>query len=489
MALLSRARTIAERMNTRQVYCPTCLLELAVDLSNCPGTLEQARKDVHGLWDGLAWAFSFDLLDREGRRRDKVVRALVDCARHNAELLQPRNVLHDFIAGVCACLHVCLSVGETSAVQRSATRKRAFENRGGHWPMRSDALFPIGEHAGVQAALFWSVKLDSPYPLLLLADMLRIAHPLVFGEIAEGGVLRNKAMLAILARLGEFGRHRDGVAIPTRTSRAHLPPVSPLYRRENMEAAVSVLAAMWSAPDALPNSLLQIAEHCEMALFTGLQLVLDALYEDDPLFDTVLALCAAIYNYAPAQELGTTARPDVLQKAREHETLGLFGVLHRALAIVALNRRICARENCSTPIAHVAPDAYFRVCARCQFARYCSKECQKGEWMHGTEIPHRTVCPLICKLMAVASVEMAPHDFEAAAETLDWDPSELWALSLFTLGPRSLPMEILFRAADIHRDLLVDSLPEASAKALASVEELKTIMAATKARYLQPRSD
>ncbi|EJD39645.1 hypothetical protein AURDEDRAFT_171277 [Auricularia subglabra TFB-10046 SS5] len=57
---------------------------------------------------------------------------------------------------------------------------------------------------------------------------------------------------------------------------------------------------------------------------------------------------------------------------------------------------------------------------------------------------------------------------------LDWQQEDLCELSLFTLNPKILPTEVLFRAADIHYTLLKDgSPPTASVNALRTIDDMR----------------
>ncbi|EJD39631.1 hypothetical protein AURDEDRAFT_128125 [Auricularia subglabra TFB-10046 SS5] len=479
MALLSRARAIAQRLDSQEACCPMCLLELSMNLAGDPAALDEVRKDVHELWNACAWVLKSDLLDRLGQteKRRIVVRALAGCARHNSELLEPRDVLHDFMGSACACLHICLSMGETSAVQRSATRKRAFENHGGHWPTKSEDLFQSGERSGVRCVLAWCAKLDGPWALYLLADMLRIAHPLVLFEIKESRNEMDRGLLvAIMTRLVKYARLAPVAGCESDDEGQ--PPLPPDLAA-NMRAAVAVLSAVHSSPDALPNALLDFAPEAQDALFGTLDIVLRKLDRAKPPARTITTLCAALYPFIPPPE--NLFCPDILGYTRVPATLGLHGVLYRALKTLARNRRICSGPECTT-VAHQEPDAHFLVCGRCQLARYCSRECQLADWRTGAAAPHKTACPLLCKLLAVANVEMTRPEFEAAADNLDWDVAELRVLSLFTLDAHLLPAEVLLRAAEIHEDFWKDGeVPHSSASALDAVDKVRRIVLAKRA--------
>ncbi|EJD40508.1 hypothetical protein AURDEDRAFT_146372 [Auricularia subglabra TFB-10046 SS5] len=478
MALLSRARAIAGPLYD-DGCCPFCLLDLAGDFVKDSAALDEARKDVHKLWDNCAWALNFPSMEEplieliSDEHRSKAARALAACA-HHATQVHSEDILQDFMGGVCACLHACLSRGESSAVQRSAKRKRPYENHGGYWPKHSMQLFPYDEQPGVQSVLFWCSKLESPWALHLLADILRIAHPLVFYEIMEAeGTLHRDLIITVVRRLAGFAQWmiRSGDDDP-------IPDPDP---NEDLRATVSFLRSVNNSPDALPSALLMFADGLEGELFTALQLALRTIDRSEPICRSLILLCATLYHHIPTPDPNTLLCPDILPYTRVHETLSVHGVVHRALKILARNRRICSGPDCGT-VAHQEPDEHFLVCGRCKLSRYCTKACQVADWRSGSQVPHKTICPLVCKLLSVAKVEMPRQEFESASSGLDWDVADLRALSLFTLNIRLLLLEVLIRAADVHRELLGEGeVPEQSSEALDYVDRMRQLADAKKA--------
>lgn len=96
-----------------------------------------------------------------------------------------------------------------------------------------------------------------------------------------------------------------------------------------------------------------------------------------------------VYDPDAAYVLGITCVIDPAQASRVQQVRFNFGTLwckaksmdqvvmpDPACITVVQSERRCFYPNCTQTLGTVP----FRVCARCRFARYCSKECQRADW-------------------------------------------------------------------------------------------------------------
>ncbi|EJD33908.1 hypothetical protein AURDEDRAFT_177028 [Auricularia subglabra TFB-10046 SS5] len=404
--------------------------------------------------------------------RHSLGRALAACDSHGGHKVDPScDILHEFVTAACACLHLGLSSGSSSAVQRGPHSKRPIENSAGNWPDAREDIFVYGEENTVVSILLWCYKIGAPDPMFLLTDMISIAHPMVVPEIMERDGLRKQLMLGIVKRVAEYRACKDGA--PCSWGDAPLPPTQPRRRAAKMRAALDLLTSVISSPDALPNLLLLFARELEYPLFGLLNLVLFNMDPSDPLGELITPLAAIMYAVVPPLELPPC--DEITALVASYETLTLFDVLHEMLRTCVRVRRLC--YTCGRP-AHAQDlegdigdrDTHFLACERCRLVRYCGRACQAAAWKLGEPVPHRAVCWLLARIHVTASPKLQHPEFNAALATLGFTEEEMRTLSLFTLNAKLAPFQTLFCAADIHRELFVGGqYPTASVKALANV--------------------
>lgn len=457
MALLARARDLTAILKSGEACCPTCLFEVSDGFSSDEAALDEARRELRAFWNACMTAvisayLTPDYIASKCEKQRRNARIAMDACRLH-ERPTDRDILHEFVRAACSCLHVALSFGASCAVQRATHSKRALQNRAGSWPRSPAELFGYDPREAAHTMMMWSVQLGTPEPLLLLADMVLVAHPLVCYEVLLNWQLRKELMMAIMDRISDYGHWKMGWPGPDRN--ASLPQFPPQLRTENITAAVRLLTAVQSGPDALPNAFVSFVSIFDALLFHSLEIALYTMDLDNPLVDPVSALATALYPLIPPPPPERLMWPEIVECVPRYDIFPLFGVVYEMFRTLSVS------------------DTHYCACERCQLARYCGRECQLADWRHGEPARHRAACPLLARIRAATDPDMSPQQFVDALSALEFSRDEKITLSLFTLNPKLVYIPLLPRAAAIHRELLGDDeYPPASAKALALIDRL-----------------
>ncbi|EJD35159.1 hypothetical protein AURDEDRAFT_188833 [Auricularia subglabra TFB-10046 SS5] len=461
MALLSRARTVARTIE-QDNCCPCCLLEFSEALVAEPDALDELRRGLHELWDACVTAIAVLAPEDENaafRRslRITVSRCSLHANSHNTaakdEESDDIDLVHDFVDAACGCLHACLSVGERSAVSRAQKKHKAFSNKRGAWPMRQEDLFPSGAdsegaYSDVKNIIRWSMSVEKSNPALLLADMLFIAHPIVFPAVmAERDDL--------VESLADWIFNPAAVRMYTRVE---LPDMDAFARGDQKTAAaVAVMSSLRDAPDAEPNSFLVFTLDHEDNLFQAANIgigVLTARHGPESELLGEVASLAAIMHTRLAQPDSVACSAVRARLPKKTSDLDLAGVLHVLIQTLAARRRICAGPNCGLSVhASDDPNTVFSRCSRCKLVQYCSKACQRDDWKTGRGIQHKLACQVFCEILSRSGVDLPLDEFQRKLASLSQNPQAQYELSLFACShQRALPMEVVVRAGQIHRE-------------------------------------
>ncbi|KZV98146.1 hypothetical protein EXIGLDRAFT_328574 [Exidia glandulosa HHB12029] len=126
-----------------------------------------------------------------------------------------------------------------------------------------------------------------------------------------------------------------------------------------------------------------------------------------------MAMELAHISGRPPSEFG----PDLLRLTEHLRVLSgplpmLYGIAQRRFM-----SQDCYGPMCGKSVQTGTP---FQRCARCKFVQYCSKECQLDDW-RDAKVPHKRLCPLLQKLVTVASFPSIYADFEAKFKTTGLD--------------------------------------------------------------------
>ncbi|EJD39632.1 hypothetical protein AURDEDRAFT_116069, partial [Auricularia subglabra TFB-10046 SS5] len=231
---------------------------------------------------------------RESARFLRSLRAAATRCAHDADTASfGTYLIKAFIDAACNCLHVCLAVGERSAVSRAGMKHKAFSNKRGAWPMCQEDLFPSGVDAAgklidVLKIKAWSVYVESPNPAFLLSDLIYLAHPLVFPVLVED----RKDLVLLVGRWicnPVAGRMLVGLE--------ELDDSAFQMHDQQTAAAVALLRSMRDAPDASPDALLQFTLEKEEFLFSSAEFglkTLEKLHGPDSALAGEIATLAAV---------------------------------------------------------------------------------------------------------------------------------------------------------------------------------------------------
>lgn len=454
-----------------------CLSEVTEGFSSDEAALDEARRRLHAFWDACMGSVIHAspraefLLWRLGEQRRNLRVAVDACTRHSRPAGD--EMIYEFLRAACACLHLALSSGALCAVRRAAYSKRALENKAGSWPSNLKQLFAHDALSSTHSLVMWCTELRTPEPLLLLGDMVLIAHPLVCSAIVQNPQLHRDLIRVVLGC--SFAYSSWKMNNPERPQDVSVAESQVLT--DNMVAAGRFLTSILSGPDALPEVFVAIVEGYETLLWSSLESSLLVVDPQTPIHGSFLRLMATLKHLIPPPPPDWQMVPGCMNWFRSPDKRTFVDVVSETFRRLRNARRFCHRcwrPALTADLTTPEGQTYFLACGRCKVTRYCGHECQRADWKDGEPLRHRAVCALLARVRAATEAETVYERLEDCIASVEFSREEQIALSLCALNPKLLAVAMLARGAQIHRELLGDDEhPPASVKALARVDLLK----------------
>lgn len=393
--------------------CPICFFVFSVTLSDDPGTqahLPRLRAECHALFDACARTL---LLPRTSDDYEKLrtlmttnrLRCRGPASNHNLPTVSP-DYLHAVLDGLSQMIHAGLHQGERSAVGRASMPRKAFGDKLGRWPSHTGQLFPYGEKEAVDALLDLCDLQVSGGPLGILNELLCISRAIVFPVLLSE---RNRMrVVRLIARQTDPAQLRE-------TSRS-----APwLVEGDNalLTAAIGFLQILHFGPNALPGDAQELYKGSERILLSALCACLEEAPFDGRTMCVIGPIAIDVFVRAGYPSgVNIPMRVVNLMRSKAEQMTPSFARTLSMLVSQTVKRRRCAAPGCGVAELE-ASGKPFSTCSRCRVPRYCTKECQARDWKGAAGLPHKKVCPVLCKLDAQSCVDLEYAQFEAKYNT------------------------------------------------------------------------
>ncbi|EJD34955.1 hypothetical protein AURDEDRAFT_130895 [Auricularia subglabra TFB-10046 SS5] len=350
---------------------------------------------------------------------------------------------------LCHSLRLCLhAVDPTSATpQRSADERARFARKrfrasSGAWPTSIEQLFPYGEARTVEGLVDCCCTLTSEHPFWVLSAILNLARPRVWDLLLRPDIhfrlcwaISTTLLLSVPGVGGayalEAGRG-SGCSIPARWKDAQWLGDGSTA----LEAVTTLLSTINTGAYARPDDRLTFVGPHAKILGHAFSLALRHYRSAQP------AACQTISSYVAAAKFAADSgvrAPDESASElfeRDSRSSAVIGLTRMAISWLNCDRR-CAAHHCASTMLDRADgeDKPLSLCARCKLTRYCSKDCQRGDWTDGQPFPHKVLCPIFAKLQETADHRLAESEYVPLVRNSSIQDTELalagrWALSL-----------------------------------------------------------
>ncbi|EJD48384.1 hypothetical protein AURDEDRAFT_162347 [Auricularia subglabra TFB-10046 SS5] len=268
--------------------------------------------------------------------------------------------------------------------------------------------------------IFWLGLRFSAAPLTVLNAILLVARPKVLPYISTGSA--QARFLYVLAQM----LHTNVVDIPEGWEGE--PPVrpagDPLFPLAHSECRDLILGASVGLLDILAHGH-DGTTHDHVAFFAGherpaFHAIFAALRDDKELRECPAPL-EALLRFAgylfKKLDLPPSFYDGVLQERPPPDVSAADANYAKAVQhhlILLCKQRGCSSPGCGKTV-HDNGGRPFPTCANCKAVQYCSRACQQRDWKTG-QYRHKDICPLLCRLLAEASIEMGLQEFARAFE-------------------------------------------------------------------------
>lgn len=425
MGSVDRALSLSDSLHDTQrpQCCFICFRKLALDIRQPRGKasrlLEELRDSHPRFWDScLAFVTARRTKDDLPALRQQLHTNERQCPHRAGHLMQEHlleDPVHVLVDALYQMLLACLAFGQHPMVNRRKAAK-GFGTKHGRWPETPRKLFPSGEQPVVEMHTFWMSLRFSVSPLAVLGCTLLVARPHVLPHLVTPGQIPARLIYVVSQML-----HRDLSQRPQGwegnppvdpAGDPKLPLADPDARAGLIDTGVSFLRAIIDGVESGMSDFAPFFFGYQHVIFHAMQAASRTLTPTDPNFICLIRyinLMVTVYKVslpvdsrvsaAWPKETANTAPPSMAE-------VTLLNLTQLAKA------RTCTGPGCGKVVQDNGGKP-FSICSRCKSVCYCGAECQQRAWK-SAKYRHKDICPILCRLLAAASLSMPTAEFTAA---------------------------------------------------------------------------
>ncbi|KZV92573.1 hypothetical protein EXIGLDRAFT_836366 [Exidia glandulosa HHB12029] len=421
-SVLGNTKVMADQMKDprKPVCCAVCFCSLANYLDNDP-LIADVRQRCHEFLDACMLVATVPRNDEELRElRFWLLGTTMACTQrwpavHEGVKQTFADPFVLFFDSIFRLLFTCCAEGDKELIHRAAAWKRVFTSKHGRWPTSPKQLFPLGERRTVDALLEWSCRFLSWGPILVLIAFqaltrLHIMPILVTSPVQERFVWLIVRMLRknIRTPLLDWPHPKEPCPLPVMRTEMQTMWLQP-GDKELVQYASGCLAMFTGPSDMQPEDVEKFVTGYETILYSAVQTGFEVAAKDETSLEfETLSIWTMFLHSRLRLPRGTIDKRVKVTANHDcdtgfHWTTMIYTFLHGLS-----NTRKCNDAQCSRFESDGISEGRFQVCSRCKLPRYCSRECQKRDWKEGVvipfpwkrgqKIPHKTICPILCKI-------------------------------------------------------------------------------------------
>ncbi|EJD34855.1 hypothetical protein AURDEDRAFT_147556 [Auricularia subglabra TFB-10046 SS5] len=392
--------------------CPFCLVYLwdAFVRSDLLDEVRQPKE--HNFWNACIAVVTAPRSEEDiAALRERLRANIASCKGKALHRPQRTNVadlsdpVHLLMHALYGCLQACLMPhhGKASTMFSPAGPKRSFGTRRGLWPTHPNELIPFGARQSAEMHVHWCCRLFSPNPMTCLTWIVLGCRPIVFPHLLEAP-LRERFVWCLAQMFYSDvapDPHQWPDTVPYKRPESPAPWLTESSSYKSLGAAGALAHAIIYGSDARSNDSQDLWKGFEAGLLPAANVALTTmekfpnhLGQND--IDSVCNWTIQMQDALPDIPLHPAAK----LYDEESWTGGdepPWEIMHVRFAMRYF-RRTCCGPACARGIHETADGKPLPLCARCKFTQYCSKECQKADWLHETW-PHKILCPMLRMLI------------------------------------------------------------------------------------------